>query len=212
MKSHKRMFAGLAGSVALSVAMTASAVPPFSPDLTVNGNRWTITFYDDASVNHDQWATQGLCFYKTGVTGMQQRYVWLSDTYPDWNGVAEQEGDQIIMHGDFRWPYGQTRDGGHDGMQWEIVTVSKNNLGAGHWHEWIENGGFGLNVGFGNTKLERVGSCPRLGSTTINGVEVTSSVELQDLQFKYEQLPQPRDAAGNFLVNPMGVPEKQIGK
>lgn len=212
MKTFTRSLAALAGSTALLTAMTATAAAPFSPDLTVGGNRWTITFYNDASPNHDQWATQGICFYKTGVVGTQQRYVWLSDTYPDWNGVAEQEGDQVIMHGDFRWPFGQTKDGGHDGMQWEIVTMNKATEGAGHWHEWIENGGFGLNVGFGNTKFVRVGSCPRLTTTTTNGIEITSTAELQDLELKYEQLPQPRDAAGNYLVNPMGVPEKSLGQ
>jgi hypothetical protein len=62
------------------------------------------------------------------------------------------------MHGDYQMPYGVT-DVGHDSMEWEIVTVSPKNEGAGHWREWAENGGFGNTIGFGNAKFKRVGKC-----------------------------------------------------
>lgn len=63
------------------------------------------------------------------------------------------------MHGDFQWPFGTKRDGGHEGMEWEIVTSSPKSVGAGHWKEWIEGGLFGVTVGFGNAKFQRVGKC-----------------------------------------------------
>jgi hypothetical protein len=85
-----------------------------------------------------QYTTQGICFYPDAFVGTRQRYIWLSNTYPDWNGRATQKGDQVFMHGDFHWPYGETKDGGHDGVEWDITTESRVNGGTGHWKEWIE--------------------------------------------------------------------------
>jgi hypothetical protein len=183
-------------ALALTTHTSVFADPPHRPDLVSDGNRWTITFYNDASPRHDQWATQGLCFYPAGVVGTHQRYIWVSDTYPDWNGRATQEGDQIFMHGDFQWPYGQVRDGGHDGMEWEIVTMSPRNMGAGHWKEWVEDGRYGITIGFGNARFQRVGKCEL--STADEALKVYQDIEL------------PRDENGNFLNNPMGVSVDQI--
>jgi hypothetical protein len=165
----------------------AAAVAPHLPDLVAQGNRWTITFYDDTSPGHAQWATQGICFYYAGVMGTHQQYIWISDTYPDWNGRASQEGDQVFMHGDFQWPFGD-KDGGHDGMQWELVTVSPRDIGAGHWHEWAENGAFGITFGFGNTMLRRVGKCQ--AATTADAFAASPFLPLPDTS----------------VDNPMGVP------
>ena len=172
----------LAGAALLASAFSAAAVHAqgvFKPDLVLDGNRWTITFYNDASPNHDQWATQGICFRYAGIAGTQQRYVWWSDTYPDWNGMATQEGDEITMHGDY------AKDVGHDGMKWDVVTSSPKNLGAGHWWEWREDGGFGNTIGFGNARLERVGSC----------------------RVRFEETPYlklPLDETGKEMETPMG--------
>jgi hypothetical protein len=165
-------------------ASIALAVPPHLPDLIRDGNRWLITFYDDSSPIHQQWATQGLCFYDAGVVGTHQRYYWVSDTYPDWNGRATQEGDQIFMHGDFQWPFGN-RDGGHDGMEWALVTMTPKDIGAGHWKEWVEDGRLGITIGFGNALLQRVGKC---GAIT--------HAEALD---RYQRLQ-------TSLENPMGIP------
>ena len=132
---------------------TTQAAPPHLPDLVQGGNRWTITAYDDSSTIHNQWATQGICFYYAGTRGTQQLYRWVSDTFPDWNGRAVQEGDQIFMHGDY------ANDVGHDGMQWDVVTSSPKNEGYGHWQEWREDGKLGRTIGFANAKLARVGQC-----------------------------------------------------
>ena len=185
----------IAFALVLGVSAAAEAVPPHRPDLVTGGNRWTITFYDDSSPAHTQWATQGLCFYFDGVVGTHQRYRWVSDTYPDWNGRATQEGDQVFMHGDFQWPFG-VKDGGHDGMAWEIVTRSRRNEGTGHWKEWVENGAFGWTIGFGNARFERVGKC-QAGSF---------SEALEKGQF----IERPFNAGGELLTNPMGVSEQGL--
>ncbi len=193
------MFRSLALCAIASLSSLASANPPFSPDLIKGGNRWTITFYDDSSPNHNQWATQGICFYYAGTVGTQQRYLWVSDTYPDWNGRATQEGDQIFMHGDFQWPFG-TRNGGHDGMEWEITTVGSRNEGFGHWKEWVETSRFGTTIGFGNAKFRRVGKCRRPGFTSTFALALDAS----------QRIERKEDKNGELEVNPMGISEKII--
>lgn len=185
-------------TAAALVSTAIFAAPPHLPDLVQAGNRWTITFYDDSSTNHNQWATQGICFYYAGTVGTHQRYYWVSDTYPDWNGRATQEGDQIFMHGDFQYPFG-VRDGGHDGMQWEITTVGSKNQGFGHWQEWIENGRLGFTIGFGNTKLERVGKCRQTGfDSYLKALDASQSIERK------------KDRSGKLEANPMGIVEENI--
>lgn len=183
-------------ALALTAQSSVFANPPYRPDLVSGGNRWTITAYDDSSPVHSQWATQGICFYPDGVVGTHQRYIWVSDTYPDWNGHAAQEGDQIFMYGDFQWPYATTKDGGHDGMQLEIVTTSRSNIGAGHWKEWIENGAYGITVGFANAMIRRVGKC---------------RYSTADEAFKAGlELSLPRDEQGNYLYNPFGISSDKL--
>ncbi len=182
----------------LIFSSTSYANPPQTPDLVQGGNRWSITFYDDSSPTHTQWATQTLCFYAAGNVGTHQRYEWVSDSFPDWNGRATQEGDQIFMHGDYQWPHGQARDRGHDGMEWQIVTGDQivadkvSTLGTGHWKEWIEDERFGRTVGFGNARLQRIGNC-----------------EIKDAEealYHYLDLELPLDPDGNVLDNPAGIP------
>ncbi|MCU7935132.1 MAG: hypothetical protein KZQ99_09655 [Candidatus Thiodiazotropha sp. (ex Dulcina madagascariensis)] len=188
--------ATMIAGAAVFVSMAAQAVPPHLPNLVQGGNRWLITFYDDSSFNHNPWATQGLCFYQVGNVGTHTRYVWFSDTYPDWNGRATQEGDQIFMHGDY------AADVGHDGMEWEIVTNSYKNEGAGHWKEWRENGGFGMTIGFGNAKFTRVGNCLHPDTISPN---LADKVQLIDnLRLEYTEIPFPTAENGEKIVIPSG--------
>jgi hypothetical protein len=136
-----------------TVSLAQGAVYAHTPDLVSAGNRWTITSYNDASPTHDHQTTQEICFKFIGIVGTHQQYEWWSTTFPDWNGIATQEGDQIFMHGDW------AEDRGHNTMQWELVTVSPKDIGAGHWIEWWEDGKLGQTVGFRNTLLTRVGRC-----------------------------------------------------
>lgn len=161
--------------------IAAELCPPYRPNLVEGGNRWLITFHNDRSPLHDRWATQGICFRYTGRVGTHMGYIWYSDTYPNWNGRASQEGDQIFMHGDF-W-----RNIGHDSMIWDIVTNSYRNEGAGHWMEWLEDPGFGITIGLGNAKLRRVGSC------------LCTEDEAKSLD-------PPKDETTGEMLSPMGPP------
>ena len=143
----------LPASLAAIVMMAGGEAQAQQPDLVTAGNRWTITAFNDESPNHDQWATQGICFRSIGLFGTHQRYEWWSDTFPDWNGIASQEGNEVVMHGDY------AGDVGHDSMMWNVVSATPRNLGAGHWVEWREDGKFGRTIGFANAVLTRVGKC-----------------------------------------------------
>lgn len=136
-----------------SGAIGAAPLTPVLPNVYDGGNRWLITAYDDSSITHTQMATQGICFLPYAIVGTHVRGYWYSDTFPDWNGVYSQEGDQVFMHGDY------ASDVGHDGIKFEIETNSPRNQGGGHWTEWRENGAFGNTIVFANAKLERVGRC-----------------------------------------------------
>ncbi|MBI3776342.1 MAG: hypothetical protein HY273_12475 [Gammaproteobacteria bacterium] len=135
------------------LCLSAAAAVNADPNVYAGGNLWSITAYDDSSIVHTQWATQGICFLPPVMTGTHLRGNWYSTTFPDWNGVYSQEGDQVFMHGDY------AKDVGHDGIDFEVITNSPRNLAGGHWFEWRENGGFGNTIGFANTKLERIGYC-----------------------------------------------------
>jgi len=174
----------LGSTLALTLSASVMATPPYKPDLTTDGNRWEITYYDDNDPAHTEWATQGICFYNNGVEDAHQRYVWVSDTYPDWNGVAVQEGDQIFMSGDF-W-----QDQGHDAMTWEVITASPKNVGGGHWQELVEDGSFGITIGFGNTILKRVGRC-----------QIEDPKEALEV---YKNIDYPYDEKGEKMLQPMG--------
>lgn len=152
----KRLTITLAAIAAIA-SFSAQAQP--RPDVTTNGNLWSITFYDDSATNHAQWATQNVCFFPTGMIGTQLAGYWFSTTYNDWNGTFRQEGDQVFMTGDYA---GDSNGNavGHDGIDFQIATAEKKAEGFGHWKEWRENGGMGTVIGYGNTKLVRLGACP----------------------------------------------------
>ena len=151
---YKLTIIGLALFMGLSLAGRVAAQP--KPNVVDNGNRWLITYYNDCDPVHSQWATQGICYLpyqrcsECGITG-----AWYSDTFPDWNGRYMQEGDHIAMHGDY------AQNVGHDGMIIDLFAgTSPKDEGAGHWTEWREAPGFyGLTIGFGNTRIRRVGKC-----------------------------------------------------
>ena len=147
------------------------------PDLVSAGNRWTITAFNDESPFHDQWATQGLCFRSIGFFGTHQRYEWWSDTFPDWNGIASQEGNEVVLHGDY------AGDVGHDAVFFNVVSATPRSVGAGKWVEWREDGSFGRTIGFANALLTRVGRC---------------QITLEQAKL----LPIPRDQFGREIESP----------
>jgi len=153
--THKLTLAGLALSLiaALSAAPALGQVP--KPNVFDGGNRWLITAFDDSSPVHQQWATQGICFLPYAVWGTQVRGLWYSDTFPNWNGRYAQEGDRLLMHGNW------ANFGGSDGMVIDLFAgTSPRDVGAGQWTEWWNFGPNGTTVGFANARLSRVGRCP----------------------------------------------------
>jgi len=177
--------------IVLFFSLPALALPPHKPDLVTTGNLWLVRAYNDASPNHDYLIEQKICFFPTGVVGTHQRYEWVSLTFPDWNGIATQEGDQVFMHGDFTLFFPTHPIAGHDSMQWELVTDDKKTIGAGHWQLWVDLGKFGTNLGFTNIIYARLGKCdfPTSNDALNYGLN----------------LPYPSDANGNIQTNPMGI-------
>jgi hypothetical protein len=142
------LFMGIVGLVWSATAQTPK------PNVFDGGNRWLITAYDDTSPVHQQWATQGICFLPYAQHGTHIQGVWYSDTFPNWRGRYSQEGDRVLMHGDY------ANGVGHDGMVIELTEgTSPKDVGGGQWTEWRETGSFGTTIGFANNRLARVGRC-----------------------------------------------------
>jgi hypothetical protein len=155
MRSLKFKITGLALflSVVGLVAEANAQVP--KPNVFDGGNRWLITAFDDSSTVHQQWATQGICFLPYAVVGTHIRGVWYSDTFPNWRGRYSQEGDNLLMHGNW------ANFGGSDGMVIDLFAgTSPKDVGGGQWTEWWNFGTYGTTVVFANTRLSRVGKCP----------------------------------------------------
>jgi hypothetical protein len=152
MKTVTLITAAIAGALAFA-SVNSNAYPRHDPNVYDLGNLWSITAYNDDSIGHTQWATQRICFNKYYVSVTHIRGTWYSTTYPNWHGHWAQEGDSVKMVGNF-W---QGR--GNDGITFDIVTSSTRNIGAGHWHEWGDNGQYGPMYGFANALLRRVGKC-----------------------------------------------------
>lgn len=133
----------------------ALAEPP-RPNVYDGGNRWNITYYNDPAGNHQQWATQEICFLPYSIVGTSIQGTWYSTSFPDWNGRYYQEGDEIKMTGDY------ARDVGHDHMTLIHTTVDpRNGLAFKDWTEWREDGGYGRIIGWGNAILKRMGTCKK---------------------------------------------------
>jgi hypothetical protein len=153
--THKVELSGLTLFMVIAVFAGQAAAQVPKPNVFDGGNRWLITAFDDSSTAHAQWATQGICFLPYGVVGTQIRGVWYSDTFPNWNGRYAQEGDNLLMHGNW------ANFGGSDGMVIDIFAgPTPKDVGGGQWTEWWNFGAYGTTVGFLNARLTRVGKCP----------------------------------------------------
>lgn len=180
--THKLNVAGLVLIIsAVALAAQVNAQVP-KPNVYDGGNRWLITAFDDSSTVHLQWATQGICFLPYGVFGTQIRGIWYSDTFPNWNGRYAQEGDQILMHGNW------ANFMGSDGMFIELFAgTSPRDMGGGQWTEWWNFGANGTTVGFANARLTRVGKCP-----LPTNVDTMTKAELETLSAERSRSVSPR--------------------
>jgi len=144
----------------LVFAGSALAHPP-KPNVFDGGNKWLITFYNDPTTNHQQWATQEICFLPYAAVGTSIQGVWYSTSFPDWNGRYYQEGDELKMTGDY------AKDVGHDHMTLVHTTYDVPGqvraMAFKDWTEWREDGRYGNIIGWGNAKLVRVGRCDYSG-------------------------------------------------
>ena len=151
--TDKLKLTGLALFVVM-VGLVGEAAAQPKPNVYNGGNRWLITAYDDASSVHAQMATQGICFLPYVTVGTHIRGIWYSDTYPGWSGRYSQEGDRVLMHGNWGNFIGS------DGMVIELTEgTSPRDVGGGQWTEWFNFGAHGTTVVFANARLARVGNC-----------------------------------------------------
>lgn len=175
------LFMGIVGFV----GEAAAQVPGPRPNVFDGGNRWLITSHPDCDPAHPLWATQGICFlpYKPcGACGIQG--AWYSDTFPGWRGRYMQEGDRILMHGNW------AKFGGSDGMVIDLFAgTSPRDEGAGQWIEWLNAGAYGTPDFFFNTRLRRVGRCPLPANVDISKM---SQEELEKLSIELSDRVKPR--------------------
>jgi len=177
---NKTVIAGLVTFIVF-VGLAGHALAQ-KPNVVDGGNLWRITAYDDTSPIHKRWATQGICFLPYSPSGMHIQGIWYSTTFPDWNGRYSQEGDRLLMHGDY------AKDVGHDGMVIELFTGTQTpDTGAGQWTEWREDGAFGRTIGFCNCRLVRVGFCKHL-----EGVKRMSPEQLMKMVKELSSKVKPR--------------------
>lgn len=184
-------------------AEVAAQVP--RPNVYNGGNRWLITAFDDSSAVHQEWATQGVCFLPFFVQGTHIRGVWYSDTYPGWSGRYSQEGDLVLMHGNWG------NDVGSDGMVIDLFAgTSPRDVGGGQWTEWFNAGPHGTTVGFLNARLTRVGRC-----RVPQNVDTLSQAELEKLAEELSRQVQPRlrrdGKAAESPTDPEQVPLPEEG-
>lgn len=184
MKSFEYRTVTIALLLVGSLLLAGSSFAQPKPNVVDQGNRWLITGYFDCDAGHTQAATQGICFLpyeRCEVCGIEG--AWYSDTFPDWNGRYMQEGDRLVMHGDY------AGGDGHDGMVIELFAgTSPRDEGAGQWTEWRETPGtFGTTIGFANARLRRVGRCD-----TPEGFASMSVEEVNELVKKLSAEVEPR--------------------
>ena len=184
MKSIKKHIA-LVTLGSLLFSGVALADPP-KPNVFDGGNKWRITFYNDPTGNHDQWATQEICFLPYAVVGTSIQGAWYSTSFPDWNGRYYQEGDEVKMTGDY------AKDVGHDHMTLLHTTYDVEGQVRGmafkDWTEWREDGAFGRIIGWGNAKLQRAGRCKTPGDIT-SVTDLTAS-DLRKLELQAQEISQ----------------------
>ena len=147
--------------VLMAVLVVSDVYAQPEPNVFDGGNLWSITFYDDDSSNHQGGGTtQRICFSNYNLTGTGIQGRWYSTTYPNWYGQYRQEGDSVVMTGNF-W-----NGDGNACISFDLVTMSPKDIGAGHGTEW--NDSYSLATFFGNTLLNRLGKCPCENTDTEN--------------------------------------------
>lgn len=176
----------LALCVAVGLPGLTSAQTP-RPNVFDGGNRWLITGYFDNSPVHQGAATQCICFlpYANNAPQTHISGAWYSCSYPGWRGRYAQEGDRVLMHGE--WANGN----GHDSMVIELFAGNPDRQeGSGQWTEWLENGTYGTTIAFGNNRLLRAGKCEGLPGTAAAASQ--ADIEKRSVEFSNRVKPRLR--------------------
>jgi hypothetical protein len=199
----KKLAAITCGCLLLTGAALAS--PP-QPNVFDRGNEWSITGYLDQTGNHQQVGTQRICFLPYTTVGTSIQGVWYSTTFPDWNGLYYQEGDEVKMTGDF------ARDTGHDHMTLLHTTYDVPGqikaMAFKDWTEWLEDGRYGNLVGWANAKMERIGKCRIPVEIDFGGqisLEELRKIEQEVVAYS-RSLPERLTVQGEVAVSP-GQPD-----
>lgn len=145
--------------------------PKAGPNLVQDGDRWIATAYDDASASHapllfgNKFKSAVYCFRYEGTVGTHDRYSYYSPTFPTLAGKATQEGDHVVMHGDFGIALGNPpiviSNVGHEAANWNLVTEKTGTQGTGDYTTWFETDRptRGQTLAFANIRFERSGYC-----------------------------------------------------
>jgi hypothetical protein len=160
------------------------------------GNYWLVTFYDDTDPNHQQWATQGLCFSPLVARGQSWEGRVVSLTYPNWSGRYYTSGGNTWRIKMNYAPDGQGNFNGNDFIGYELYTAhTGSSAGDAGWNEWRDS--FMWNV-WGNVGMQRVGKC-----SLFNGVPENNWNEL--IMRRQAQV-QPRLTSTGKLATEVGTP------
>ena len=206
---HKITVLGLALFMGI-VGLAGEAAAQPSPNVFDGGNRWLINSYPDCDKSHPLWATQGICFlpYKScgacSITGF-----WYSDTYQNWRGGYMQEGDRLLMHGNWHWP--NKPFAGSDGMVIDLFAgTSPMDEGAGQWTEWLNSGPYGTADFYFNTRLRRVGKCHLPQSVDLSRMSAAEVEKLSvDLSMKVKPRMRKDGKPAEYPADPEQVPLRE---
>lgn len=142
----------------LVVALCAAAAPEEAVAQNSPVGLWSVTFYNDATPNLNQMATQRICFLANGT--------WFSTTFPGWAGRWFQRGVNAAGNGDRVRISGNYAGGvGNDSAELDFVHIR---LMTGPWTEWRD--GFPFLV-WTRLAATRIGTCTQSPAFDINAVD-----------------------------------------
>lgn len=158
-------------------------------------NYWSVTFFDDTSPAHSQWATQGLCFSPAVPrgTGWEGRVVSL--TFPNWSGVYYTDGGDVYELKMNYAPVSSRHFAGNDFISFSLHTADR---GAGErgWDEWRDGLPASWNV-WGNTEVNRIGRCRQF-------IGVKEIPQIEEIILEAQKRIEPRNTdSGELAATPI---------
>ena len=120
-----------------------------------------------------------------------------------------QEGDRIVMHGNWDWP--TRKFVGSDGMFFDLFAgTSPLDEAGGQWTEWFNTPVFGTPDFYGNSRLRRVGKCQLPQGVDISRMSEPEIEKLTaDLSAKVKQRLRRDGKAAEYPGDPEQVPLRE---